>query len=150
MEKLNLSKKHLYEIEVNDNGDTIVFDTNDLELPFKFNDAIIEIEKIQQYIKGQEVIISKKPNEAHGVLTTHDEELRKLYKNSFAKMRKAMDMFLGEGGCQKIFGDRNYLSMFDDLAEALQPHLEKMGMSINKSIESIEKKYGDNDGDVLE
>lgn len=150
MEKLNISKKNLYEIEVNDKGDTIVFDLDNFELPFKFNDAIIEIENIQKYIKGQEIIISKKQNSAHGVLTTQDEELRKLYKTSFARMRKAMDLFLGEGGCQKIFGDRNYLSMFDDLAEALQPHLEKMGVSLSSSVKAIEEKYGKRDTDVLE
>ena len=61
-----------------------------------------------------------------------------------------MDEFLGAGGVQKIFGDRNYPDMYNDLFDALKPHLEKIGISSKKSIERIEQKYSESDEDVLE
>ena len=138
MEKLRIEQKGLYEIEVNDNGDTIVFDTLDLDLPFKFNDAFIQANKIRH-----------KKSKEYGVITTNDEEIRKLKDETFKKLRNALDCFLGEGGCQKIFGDRNYPSMINDLLEALQPHLEKLDLSYESTSERIKEKYGNDDGEVM-
>ena len=64
-------------------------------------------------------------------------------------MRNALDCFLGDGGCQKIFGDRNYPSMINDLLEALQPHLEKLDLSYESTSERIKEKYGNDDGEVM-
>lgn len=150
MEKLNLKKENTYEIEVGDKGETIVFHMDDLELPFKWNDAFLECQKMTENLKRQIKVIEKKENKPHGLLTTQDEEVRKLYKKTFSQMRTIMDGILGKGGCQKIFGDNNYLSMFNDLFDALQPHFEKMGLSMGESVEAIEKKYGNADGSVLE
>ena len=70
------------------------------------------------------------------------------WDNAFKDMRKAMDLFLGEGGCQKIFGDQNYLEMFDDLFEELDKpqedglsHLQKMKLSDEAIVQRIEDKY---------
>lgn len=150
MEKLNLKKENTYEIEVGDKGETIVFHMDDLELPFKWNDAFLECQKMTENLKRQIKVIEKKENKPYGLLTTQDEEVRKLYKKTFSQMRTIMDGILGKGGCQKIFGDNNYLSMFNDLFDALQPHFEKMGLSMGASVEAIEKKYGNADGSVLE
>ncbi len=148
--KLRIKPKGLYEIEVNDNGDTIIFDTEDIELPFKLNETILSIEKIEKQIKLQTKAIEKKDSKKIGILTNIDEEYRKLYKKAFSDMRKAMDCFLGESACQKIFGDRNYVSMWDDLFEQLQPHLEKIGILKADTNKLIADKYGDKDEDVIE
>ena len=37
MNKLRIQRKDIYEIEVNDNGDTLVFAMVDLSLPFRLN-----------------------------------------------------------------------------------------------------------------
>lgn len=150
MEKLRIGKKGLYEIEVNDKGETIVFDTQDIELPFKLNDAYIKIDEALKNLKAKEVIIKKKKGKKYGVISSVDEELRQLYKSAFATMREAMDCFLGEGACQKIFGDRNYLDMYDDLFAELEPHFVKMGIGVDKSLEKIEKKYAEeNNGSTI-
>ncbi len=148
--KLRIESKGLYEIEVNDKGETIVFDTEDIELPFKLNETILSIEKIEKQIKLQEKVIEKKEIRKKGILTNVDEEYRKLYKKAFSDMRKAMDCFLGEGACQKIFGNRNYVSMWDELLEQLKPHLEKIGILKADTNKLIAEKYGDKDEDVIE
>lgn len=148
--KLRVEPKGLYEIEVNDSGDTIVFDTLDFELPFKFNEAFKMVNSIVQNVKGQIVVIDKKATKQDGFLTNKDNEYKKATKKAFADMRKAMDEFLGEGGCQKIFGDRNYFEMFDDLFNALEPHFEAMGLSSENMDKKIMDKYSDEDDGVLE
>lgn len=151
MEKLNLDiKKGLYEIEVNDKGETIVFDTEDIELPFKFNDAYLKVEQLTKDLTRKEALIEKQKECSHGLVSNKDEKRRQLYKEFYKQMREAMDEFLGEGGVQKIFGDRNYPDMYNDLFDALKPHLEKIGISSKKSIERIEQKYSESDEDVLE
>lgn len=149
MEKLRIEQKGLYEIEVNDKGETIVFDTLDLDLPFKFNDAFIQANKALEEFKTKYDKICHKKSKEYGVITTNDEEIRKLKDETFKKLRNALDCFLGEGGCQKIFGDRNYPSMINDLLEALQPHLEKLDLSYESTGKRIEEKYGNDDGEVM-
>lgn len=149
MEKLRIEQKGLYEIEVNDKGETIVFDTLDLDLPFKFNDAFIQANQALEEFKNKYDKIRHKKSKEYGVITTNDEEIRKLKDETFKKLRTALDCFLGEGGCQKIFGDRNYPSMINDLLEALQPHLDKLDLSYESTSKRIEEKYGNDDGDVM-
>ncbi|MCM1115606.1 MAG: hypothetical protein NC397_08940 [Clostridium sp.] len=148
--KLRIESKGLYEIEVNDNGDTIVFDTLDFELPFKLNEAFKNVNRIIESVKGQIVVIDKKKTSADGFLTNKDYEYKKVTKKAFSDMRMAMDAFLGENGCQKIFGDRNYFEMFDDLFKALSPHFEAMGISQESIENKIADKYSDASNEVLE
>ena len=73
-------------------------------------------------------------------------------------MRAAFDEFLGRGGCQKIFGDTNYMTMYDDLLEAFsEPQedgksvLEHLKINAAQIKQTIISKYGDDekDGDLL-
>ena len=60
MNKLRINRKDLYEIEVNDNGDTIVFPLGDISLPFKLEKAYNDINKIQNDLKAEFTIIEKR------------------------------------------------------------------------------------------
>lgn len=150
MEKLRIKRNDLYEIEVNDNGDTILFDLGDIELPLKFQKCLEQFEKIKEKIKAKEVVLSKKEDVKKGYfLTESEKELILFTKDMYMEMRKAFDMFLGEGACQKIFGDNNWTTMFDDFLEALAPHLEKMKLTQDKVNETIVNKYSKiNDGEL--
>ena len=151
MESLRIESKDIYTIEVNDNGDTIEFDLVDVELPFKCENAWAEVNKISKDLQAQLVIISKQEDTKNGdrLLTKKEEMTIEAYRKAFREMRVAMDGFLGEGACQKIFGDRNYLEMFSDLFEALKPHLEKMELTSHGIMDRIKAKYGKKDDDVL-
>ena len=97
------------------------------------------------------VIIEKKEDRKQkGKLMTVNEEARlDAYKKAFKEMRIAMDAFLGDGACQKIFGDRNYVEMYDELFEALAPHMEKMKINTAGIAERIKAKYAPKDDGVL-
>lgn len=151
MNKIRIEKRDIYTIEVNDNGDTIEFDLLDIELPFKCERALSEVNRIHKDLKAQLVIIDKREDHKQdGKLMTVNEEARlTAHRKAFAEMRGAMDAFLGAGACQKIFGDRNYVEMFDDLFEALAPHMEKMKLNTDGIAERIKAKYGPKNDGVL-
>lgn len=150
MNKLRVEKKNTYTIEVNDNGETIEFDLADIELPFKLQRAYDGIKKAQTQLKGKIAIIEKQQDRKDNkhLMSKNEEEMLKAWKQTFIDMRKAMDEFLGDGGCQKIFGDSNYLEMFDDLFDELSKpqedglsHLDKMQISRDGMLERIKNKY---------
>ena len=152
MEQLRIQRKDLYEIQVNDNGDTIVFQLGDLTLADKLNQAYEGIRKVQEELRQKILIINKKKDfkPKNSIITNNQLAVSKAQKEAFLKMRKAIDLFLGEGGCQKVFGDDNYNEMFNDLFEALEEkdenglsHLDKMGISKDSIDKRIKEKYKD-------
>ena len=151
MESLRIERKDIYTIEVNDKGETIEFDLVDIELPFKCEKAWAEVNRVAKELQAQLVIIGKQEDSKQNgkLMTQKEEKTIEAYRKAFKEMRVAMDGFLGEGACQKIFGDRNYLEMFNDLFEALKPHLEKMELTSNGIFERIKTKYGKKDDGVL-
>ena len=151
MESLRIERKDIYTIEVNDKGETIEFDLVDVELPFKCEKAWAEVNRISKELQAQLVIISKQEDlkQAGKIMTANEEATITAYNKAYKEMRVAMDIFLGDGGCQKIFGNRNYLDMYSDLYEALSPHFDKMQISTNGIMDRIKAKYGKKDDGVL-
>ena len=64
-------------------------------------------------------------------------------------MRSVMDEFLGKDACQKIFGDSNYITMFEDLFEQLEPHFINLKFNAEKLKDEIVNKYADKDEEEL-
>lgn len=148
---IRVRNKDAYIIEVNDNGDTIEFDITDIELPFRLERAQHKVQDAQKWLKGQQVIISKKQDTAKkgDLMTVKERATLEAYKECFRRMREAIDEFAGAGASDKIFGDKNYLEMFNDFMDEMQPHFEKMelkGIDIKKR---IEEKYSDTAKDEI-
>lgn len=137
--RINPRKGDVYVIEVNDNGDTIEFDLADMVgLTLRCTRAYQRIDEIVASIPAMEQAIRDAGDDEDALLMKEAE----MYSTVFAQMREAMDGFLGTGACQKIFGDRNYLEMFDDLTEQLEPHIKKMGINIQNIQKRVIEKYG--------
>ncbi len=151
MNSIRIEKRDIYTIEVNDKGETIEFDLVDIELPFKCDRALNEVNRIANELQAQLVIISKKEDHKQKgkLMTANEEAVMKAYREAFKQMREAMDAFLGEGACQKIFGNRNYIEMYDDLFRELAPHLEKMKLNTQGVTDRIKAKYSNKDSGVL-
>lgn len=150
MEKLRVKKKNEYVIEVNDKGETISFNLEDPELMLKFDNALQKIERYKNDLKAEELVIKKQADEETGTLLSKNERaIAELNAKTFRKMRDAMDEFLGKGACQKIFGDTNYLSMYEDLFEQLEPHFIRLKLDAEKLKDEIVNKYKDDEEDDL-
>lgn len=151
--KIRIQSKNEYVIEVNDNGDTISFDLTDPELMLKFDRAFNKVKGIGESIKRKEEEFKNiEPfqfDKQDMILTNEQRKFHEFIVKCFEDMRMAFDEFLGEGACQKIFGNSNYIDMYDDLIKQLQPHFEKMGLNAKKLKEEIIDKYQDKDEDIL-
>jgi len=150
MEKLRVEKKNIYTIEVNDNGDTIEFDLEDIGTKIRLVKALKELERIKDNLKKELYIIDKREDIKGKYISKNEEDMLKLVEKAYKDMRSTMDLVLGEGACQKIFGNRNYPTMFDDLMKQLEPHLEKMKISYKSIVRDLEKKYSNTQSKVIE
>ena len=151
MNSIRIEKNDIYTIEVNDKGETIEFDLVDIELPFKCERAFAETDRIAKSLNAKLVIIDKQEDHKikSSIMTANEKAKMEAYREAFNEMRSAMDMFLGEGACQKIFGNRNYIGMFDDLLDQLAPHLEKMELNAKGIADRIKAKYSKKKDGVL-
>ena len=148
METLEIKRKKedFYRLQINDTEDYIEFDLTDIGLPERImiaSDNILKLDK-EYMIEKEKIEQENKDNEVNLL-----RESIKLEKEKCIEMRKEFDGFLGEGACQKIFGDTNYYGMFLQLFDALEPHFKKMEINIKKGKEKLAKRYIDNVKDVL-
>lgn len=144
MESIRIKSESLYEIEVNDNGDVITFDLDDIELPLKIDKCIRKLKNLALEITKKEKEIHSRPDfkeNEDDLMTVNERELAEIVYDTYVKSREIMDELLGEGACQKIFGDANYSTMFDDLLEALAPHFIKMKAKQENVKNRIKAKY---------
>lgn len=156
MEKLQINKKNTFKIPIVridgvDNGEFIEIDIQDISLPFRCMEALKKKDEILiSAKKEQEAIFNKiQKNKNPKNVYKITEETLKMWDTKYNEIREVFDLFLGDGTCQKIFGDKNYASMFDDLIEALQPFLDKIDMSFEGTKEKIENKYSKKKKEVL-
>ena len=137
MEKLRVEKDNVYKIEVNDKGECIEFDLLDIELPIKLINASEELEK-QKVIHEQKVEELKKEN------LEPIENMLKQYeidKEFCQTMRNVLDNLFGEGASQKIFGDTNRITMFNDFFTQLEPHLDKIIIDVEQIKKDLIERY---------
>ena len=147
MEKLNLQRdrEDFYMIEVNEKGDTITFDLTDIGLPEKILKASDNIKKLDEEFK-ENALKLKDENLDELELT---RKYIKMEKEMCLKMRKEFDSFMGDGACDKIFGDSNYYGMFWQLFDALDPHFKKMKIKSQKAKRKLVDKYLSVEKDVM-
>lgn len=127
------------------------FDLGDIELPLKYNRCVNQIEEARKKLKTQFIIIDKKQDHKGKQLLSYNEEQKaKAVKQFYKEMEIAMDLFLGESGTKKYLNGRNpYWEMWDDISEALEPHLDKMKLTITDMTDRIKAKYKVVENDVL-
>lgn len=147
MEKLVIerNREDFYRLQINDTDDYIEFDLTDISLPERIMNAADNIAKMDiDYQKEKKEIMENSNNE--------EEQVRKLInleKEKSLAMRKEFDSFLGDGSCQKIFGNANYYGMYLQLFDALEPHFKKMEIKLKKGKEKLANKYLEDNKDVL-
>jgi hypothetical protein len=147
--KLQLPDDHLFEIEVNDNGDTIIINSEDYTLPLRYQKMMEDCDKIAKETKLKVKAIENKKAVDKGFLNTNEIEILKLTDKAFLRIRTAIDGLLGEGACQKIFGDINYYSMYKDLFDQLEPFFTKIFAEAKTTEEAVIEKYKDDTDEVL-
>lgn len=143
--EIKRNREDFYRLQINDTDDYIEFDLTDIGLPERIMNASDNIMKMDtDYQKQKKEIMDSCDNK--------EEQLRKIIKLEKEKslaMRKEFDSFLGDGSCQKIFGNANYYGMYLQLFDALEPHFKKMEINLKKGKEKLASKYLNEEKDVL-
>ncbi len=143
--EIKRDRSDFYILEVNDKGDTIQFDLTDISLPEKILKASEELKNIDEDYKNNILQIDKEE-------ISKEEKAKKVIeidKEFSIKSRKIFDGFMGEGACQKIFGDANYYGMYIELFEQLEPHFDKMIIKSQKAKQRLVEKYKPKKSDVM-
>lgn len=135
----------------NGNEVCLEFDLDDIDLPIKYNKCVNLIEQAKRNLKAQMIIINKKKDhKGKQLLSANEEAIVKAVKQFYREMEIAMDLFLGQGGTRKFLNGRKpYFEMFDDISEAIEPHIDKLNLTVSNMTERIKEKYKVVDSDVL-
>ena len=148
MEKLILDntrdENDYYQLEINDNGDYIEFDLTDIGLAERIMNAG---DKIHNLVRGEQEEIKKIEEEKDEMVKAR--KLIKLSSEMDREKRKLFDSFLGEGTCDKIFGQKKNEEQYFKLLEALEPHFKKMNLQLRKAKQKLANKYLPKDEDVM-
>lgn len=160
MSGIRVKSKNLFKIEVNDKGEYIEFDLSDVSLNFRCYEAIDRVKEITKKASKKEKELLEKivKEDAEEYDTEAKREYAKLQDETFKEMREAMDYFLGEGACQKIFGNYNDYDMFDLLMEEFEKprkelngksYFDKMQITSNNIQNRLMEKYNKNKKAVI-
>lgn len=145
--KIRVISSNLYTIEVNEEGETIALDLTDLNLFTNLKSTFTRLDTLgNNFTKGMQKIEKVDESKMHDNYTTEKENQQiELLNQFYQDSRQTLDGFLGEGACQKIFGNHNFITMFDDLAKALEPCFMDMRKKIMKSQQELRRNYAQKD-----
>jgi len=134
MEKLvfNETNDAIYKLQLNDSDIVLEFDLLDMNLLSRMLKATENLEHIDE--KYQKLAEENEKN------TNKIEKIKNQIKldEQYAKeMRENLDSFLGEGMCQKIFGNKERYGQYNRFMGALAPHFEKMNFDVKKAKKQI-------------
>lgn len=138
--------------KLDENGKEVYleFDLADIELPLKLNKCEHLIRKAQVNFKNKLVIIEKKQDKkGKMLLSSNEEEKVRALQDYYKDMEEAIDLFIGKGGTEKVFGKRRYWEMYEDLSEMLKPFLPQMKLSVTDMTNRIVDKYKEKERNVL-
>lgn len=152
MADINIKNNGIYRIIVNEKGEYVEFDVDDIGLRVRCYEAIEKVEKLQNETQ------KKIENLMNSDEKDKEKQATFIENDMFKELRKIIDDFMGENACQKIFGNKNYYSMFNDLFRELskkrkelngKSHLDMMGIQAKTINEAIMKKYQKGKEDVI-
>lgn len=120
MEKIR-AVRNIKKIEVNDDGEFITLDFDDLNLPYRYYGMLKRFEK--ERAKFTNELAQKLKGKPTNICT---EELVNAERELNTYFRDAVDEVFGEGTCRKVYGDiLPSLEMHMQFFDALRPYFEE-------------------------
>ena len=149
----NILRLRIRDEEGKDTGKYLEFDILNPKYLLRYQDLVEEDRKNRLWFQNQLTIIDKKQDHKGKKLYSYkEEEMLKAYDEFNQKTKKVYDMFLGEGGLDKLLNGRdislNTLAEVDRIiTDVILPKLELNSEEIKKMIKT---KYTDKRDDVIE
>lgn len=154
--EIQLKKDNILRIAIKDSngvdtGEHLEFDMEDVEYPLRINKCEIEHKKNVEYLKGQFLLIEKKPDhKGKYLLSSQEEEKLRVLKEFYNREMDAFDLFIGKGGSKKLLNGRSpYYTMYDDFKEMLEPIIPLLEENVKSINDKIRNKYSKTDNNVL-
>ena len=136
-------------------GEELTFDLDDPDLLLRYQDLVEADKKNWQNTRNKILIIEKQQDHKGEKLLSSNEEAKiRATSEFFKEEQKIFDMFLGEGGTEKLLNGRKFswttmAEIKDIIIKQIAPYLEK---TMDKITEQVKKEYGDvfnNENEVL-
>lgn len=151
IQKIGLKNENILKLEVVDEngkstGDFLEFDLEDIELPFKYQDILIRLQKSRQKLKNQYSVIDARPDhKGKKLLSFNEEEKLKALNKFYQEQVEIYNVFLGKNGVQKLLAGRNLrwttLKEIDKLIE--KQIIPQLNMTMDDITKKIKSKYSD-------
>lgn len=149
LEKDSILRLGIKDSEGNDTGNVLEFDLEDTELMLRYQDLVEQDKKNRIWINNQLLIISKKQDHKGKKLLSANEEAEIRAINEFFKKEKEVfDMFLGEGGVEKLLNGRKL--GWTSLREISKIITKQIAPLFDKKMDEIENKVKELYKDVIE
>lgn len=120
MDKIRIART-IKRIEVNDNGEFITLDFDDLNLPYRYYGMLKRLEKDRVKFAQE---LQEKLRDKTGMDSA--EELVNAERDLNIYFRDAIDEVFGEGTCRKVYGDiLPSIDMHLQFFDAIRPYFEE-------------------------
>ena len=124
--------RNIKRIEVNDQGECIVLDFDDLNLPYRYYNMLRKME--QDRIKFNEELAEKLKGKTDEEATA---ELIEAERRLNIYFRDAVDEVFGEGTCRKVYGDilpsiEMHMQLFDELRPYFEEEAKRRREKMNR------------------
>ena len=146
LEKDNILRLGIKDSDGTDTGNILEFDLTDIELPLKYQELIFKDKKNREELQNQLVIIEKKQDvKGKGLVTKNQEAEIRAIMDFFKKEKSVYDLFLGEGGTEKLLNGRKLswstLKEIDSIIEnQIFPYIKK---NMSEMKEKVKETYGE-------
>lgn len=131
MDKIRITR-NIKRIEVNDNGEFISLDFDDLNLPYRYYGMLKRLEKDRVKFAQE---LQEKLRDKTGMDSA--EELVNAERDLNIYFRDAIDEVFGEGTCRKVYGDilpsiDMHLQFFDAIRPYFEEEAQRRRQKMNK------------------
>ena len=135
------NNEDVYRIKINGKDEYIEIDMLDMSLPYRVAQASLDLEKEYDAYEDKLMELCEKhkddkKEDVSFIIEEHDINLE-----FCQKARDIFDSFLGAGACQKIFGNKNRVAMFNVLMEQLKPIFKDIKFNKEETQKKIYNKW---------
>ena len=151
LNKDNILRLGIKDSEGNDTGNHLEFDFEDAELFIRYHEMLEKEKKNRIWLNNQFLIIEKKQDHKGKKLLSSNELARLESVNEFFRREKeVLDMFLGEGGTDKLLNGRkmgwtSLGEITDIITKQIAPYFDKSMENITKKVKEMYKNSTETD-----
>lgn len=151
LKKDNILRLGIKDSEGNDTGNVLEFDLEDASLLLRYQELLEKEKKNRIWLNNQFLIIDKKQDHKGKKLLSSNEQAKLESINEFFKKEKeCLDLFLGEGGVDKLLNGRNMgwtslQEINDIIVNQISPYIDKSMENITNKVKEMYKDSVEDD-----